>query len=447
MARRDRNRAAVLLWETALNETDNQPADMLVEMHNTVHKEIPFPGVFTCADGNHGKAGGLDFYYHGSFNDPKNSLTREYGDGGEVDNFYSQNATPRVKREWGEKALLNQAMTRVRDLPGTYSTPPIRIGATLWCGIDHQRGYHPDPFWGGLLDVFRYPKYSYYVFKSQYDADYKLQGIKTGPMVYITNELTQESDNDVIIFTNCDEVRLTYMGKEIGTQKPESNYKGMPHPPVIFKNVFDFREIRRNWRNRTGIIEMVAEGIINGEVVCTEVKKYPERTTGVKLFVDNLDIALMADGSDFVPVRAKIVDNKGVMKVLASEYVFFEVEGPAEIIGCENTNANPMKTQFGVATALIKATTTPGKIKIKAHCQGLESDEIEIESHSVLIPLLQDASYNEAKMASKIASTLTIQDRKSISDCNELEKQISRLQLELTSKEQDIMELKSKIAQ
>ncbi|MGL4594124.1 MAG: NPCBM/NEW2 domain-containing protein, partial [Thermoguttaceae bacterium] len=185
IARRDRNRPAGLLWETALNETDNQPAEMLAEMHKTLHDEIPFPSVFSCTDGNHAKAGGLDFYYHGSMQDVQNSLTREYGDGGEVDNFGSQNATSRVPREWGEKALLEQAMIRYRDLPSIFGMPPKRIGATLWCGIDHQRGYHPDPFWGGLLDSLRIPKYSYDVFKSQYDADFVLDGIETGPMVVI----------------------------------------------------------------------------------------------------------------------------------------------------------------------------------------------------------------------------------------------------------------------
>ena len=62
------------------------------------------------------------------------------------------------------------------------------------------------------------------------------------------------------------------------------------------------------------------------------VKKYAERTTGVQVTVDDGGIGLVADGSDFVPIRATVVDNKGVPKVLASEYVYFQVEGPAEII-------------------------------------------------------------------------------------------------------------------
>ncbi|MDR0327151.1 MAG: NPCBM/NEW2 domain-containing protein, partial [Planctomycetaceae bacterium] len=243
MARRDRNHPAVLLWETSLNETDVLPVEMLKEMHAALHEEIPFPGVFSVGDSDHGRRAGFDVYYYANGDEPICSFTREYGDGGEVENFMSQNASTRVKREWGEAALLKQAMIRARDLPGIYGSSPKQIGATLWCGIDHERGYHPDSFWGGLLDGLRNPKYSYHVFKSQYDADFKLPGIETGPMIFIAHELTQISPSDVLILTNCEEVRLTWLGKEIGTQKPAEDYNKMPHPPVIFKDVFDFRVI------------------------------------------------------------------------------------------------------------------------------------------------------------------------------------------------------------
>jgi beta-galactosidase len=75
----------------------------------------------------------------------------------------------RINREWGEQPLLSQLMARAGGLATVYSAPPQRLGAALWAGIDHQRGYHPDPFRGGLLDLYRIPRYAYYLFKSQYD--------------------------------------------------------------------------------------------------------------------------------------------------------------------------------------------------------------------------------------------------------------------------------------
>lgn len=448
MVRRDRNRPAVLLWETALNETDDQPIPMLEEMHRVVHEEFPFPGAFTCADVDHAKLAGLDFYYHGSLEDDKCSLTREYGDGGEVDNFYSQNAMTRVKREWGEQAMLNQAMVRARDLNEIYATPPKRIGATVWCGIDHQRGYHPDPFYGGLLDLYRLPRYSYALFQSQYAPDFKLSGIRTGPMVFIAHELSQASAGDVTIFTNCEEVKLTWLGREIGTRGPEPGYPHMPHPPVVFPNVFDFHEISRDWRSRTQEIEMVAEGLIGGRVVCRQVKPYAERLTGIKLELDDARVALAADGSDFVPVRAVLVDNKGVPKVLSAEYVRFEIEGPGEVIAGPHPGANPMKTQFGVATALVRATTEPGEIRITASCHGLASDRLTIRSVPSPLPLLYDGEYASSSAAAKSATpgpragTGAPAAPAKPEEVARLEAEIKRLQLELVSKEQDIMEFR-----
>jgi len=449
MVRRDRNRPAVLLWETALNETDNQTIPMLKELHRITHEEFPYPGAFTVTDIDKAKKAEFDFFYHGGYNEDKCSFTREYGDGGEVDNFYSQNAMTRVKREWGEHAMLNNAIVRAKDLDGCFNTPPVRLGAALWCGIDHQRGYHPDPFWGGLLDVYRIPRYSYFLFKSQYDPDFKLKGIETGPMVYITHELTQESESDVIVYSNCQQIRLTWLGNVIGTIKPDSLLKHLPHAPFVFKNVFNFHVISKSWRERTNKIEMIAEGLIDGKVVCKQVKKYPERTTGIKLSVDSIGMSLVANGSDFVPVRASIVDNKGILKVLASEYVTFEIEGAGEIIGGQVNTINPMKTQFGTATILVRAGTKPGKIKIRAYTNGLKGDEIEFSSISAGLPLYYDEDYYKYSKSPDVGGKSVINNMKTQNtteqDLEKLRDENNVLRLKLTSKEQDIMELKSKI--
>ncbi len=444
MARRDRNRPAVLLWETALNETDHQPVSMLAEMHKALHEEIPFPGVFSVGDSDHARPAGFDVYYYARGDEPICSFTREYGDGGEVENFMSQNASSRVKREWGEHALLKQAMIRCRDLPGNFHPSRKQIGSTLWCGIDHQRGYHPDPFWGGLLDEFRNPKYSYYVFKSQYDPDFKLDGIVTGPMVFIAHELTQISPPDVTVLTNCEEVRLTWLGKEIGTKKPEDGYKNMPHPPVVFRNAFDFRVITSQWRNRTDEIEMIAEGLIDGKTVVVQKKKYAQRTTRIKLELDDCGVGVTADGGDFVPVRATAVDQHGTPKVLASEYVSFIVDGNGELIGGP-PQLNPMKTEFGVATALVRPTTKSGPIRIRAFSDGLiPSDALIIPTNKSPLPLLYDAEF--AAASKKPAQGIIVHvgaTKTGNTDVENLQREVDRLKLEAVGREQELMELRS----
>jgi beta-galactosidase len=452
MVRRDRNRPSVLLWETALNETDAQPLSMLKEMHRIVHEEFPFPGAFTATDARLAKPAGFDFYYWGGAGDSKCSFAREYGD--EVDNFFSHNAMVRVNRAWGEAPLLNQALIRAHDLDEVFSTPPGQIGAALWCGIDHQRGYHPDPFWGGLLDVFRIPRYSYYLFQSQYDPGFKLEGIQTGPMVYIAHELTQISGSDVVVFSNCEEVRLTWLGKVIGTQKADVSPGHAPHPPVIFKNVFNFHELTKSWGddNSARNIEMTAEGIIDGQVVCRQSKKYPERTSRLQLTLDDAGIGLVADGSDFVPIRATVVDNKGIPKILASEYVRFEIEGDGEIIGGEFNHANPMKTEMGTATALVRAGTHPGIIRVRASADGLTSaEEISIQAVAPDLSLLYDATYAVSAKTAAMPSRKTDPSQPSASapagNFQKAQEEIRRLKLEITSRDQTIMKLRGDVQQ
>jgi len=133
LVRRDRNRPSLLLWETALNETPDQLPRVLTNMQRAAHDEFPFPGMFTVADVDEGKKGGFDFYYFGSSQGPQNTFSREYGDGGEVENFTSQNAMTRVKREWGEQALLGQALIRAHGLPDVFAARPSTWGQP--CGL------------------------------------------------------------------------------------------------------------------------------------------------------------------------------------------------------------------------------------------------------------------------------------------------------------------------
>ncbi|GKX28809.1 beta-galactosidase [Vallitalea longa] len=447
MVRRDRNRPSVLYYEIVLNETLNHPVSVIKEMHEIVHEELPYTSTLTAGDMDLGKKADLDFYFTGGKQENvKCTYQREYGDGGEVDNWISQNAATRVNTCWGEQALINQLLKRARQLDELYKTKPTRIGGSLWCGIDHQRGYHPDPFLGGLLDVYRIPRYSYYLYKSQYDADFHLDGIKTGPMIFIAHELTQISGRDVYIITNCDSVRLYWAGKDYGIAEPIDDFKWMPHPPIVFRDVFDFNVIATKYRDITNNLEMVVEGIVDSKVVCRRVKKYPERLTGVKLEIDDQGIDLIADGSDFVPVRAVLVDNKGIKKVLSSEYVHFTIEGEGNVIGNEVNYANPMKTQFGVATALIRSTTRPGSIKVKAYVNGLSSDEITINSIKPYMPFIYDDRYvNRTDEDDSTLPTIIKNEPNDINDMQELNNEIKRLKLLLTSKEQDIMELMGKI--
>ena len=413
MIRRDRNHASVLMWEPILNET-RYPLDFALEALQITKDEYPYPGRPVAAADVHSE--GVKEHYDVVYGWPGDDVkgvarqcifTREFGEN--VDDWYAHNNNNRASRSWGERPMLVQALSLAKSYDEMYQTNGQFIGGAQWHPFDHQRGYHPDPYWGGIFDAFRQPKYAYYMFRSQTADNLNHPLAESGPMVYIAHEMSQFSDKDVVVFSNCDSVRLSIYDGTRSWTKPVVHAKGhMPNAPVVFENVWDFWEARgysyvqKNWQK----VNLVAEGIRNGEVVCTTKKMPSRRSTKLQLRVDYQNSPLVADGSDFIVVVAEVTDDSGNVRRLAKENVVFTVEGEGEIIGDATIGANPRAVEFGSAPVLIRSTRKAGKIKVKARVQyeGTHAPtpaEIEFES----VPSLLPACFTEQTRQTDAAST------------------------------------------
>ena len=265
------------------------------------------------------------------------------------------------------------------------------------------------------MDNFRQPKYSYYMFKAQRPAQKNDALIaESGPMVYIANAMTPFSPADVTIYSNCDSVLLTYCkdGKRYSYKK-QPHAQGMPSPIITFKDVFhvmDDKELSRNKKQADSYL--LAEGYVNGKLVATHQVKPARRASKIKLFLDNEGTVLHADGSDQVTVIAAITDDEGNIKRLNNEHILFTVEGEASLIGSEETFTNPVAVQWGTAPIVIRSTTTPGKIRIKASVvwQGKTTPIdgiLELESVKAEYPLIADEK--EAKAMRTKEHTMSLQ--------------------------------------
>jgi len=384
MVRRDRNHPSVLLWEPILNETD-YPDYFAKRVHETVHAEYPFPGCFTACDNTALGFDNFDVLY-GLFNKPEEYaahrqciFTREWGDN--VDNFNSHNSPSRVSRAWGEAPQLVQLWHYALPIyaPDCYDTfyraPKQLVGGCLWHPFDHQRGYHPDPFFGGIMDAFRQPKYSYWLFASQRDPALILPKVESGPMVKIVHDQSPFSAADVVVVSNCEEVRLIVNngdkqelapGSVVLTQKPIHD-GGLPHPPVVFRNAFAFTKLKELSRiGKYGVAGMVAEGLIGGRVVAREVCRPAMRPVRLKLEADHRGLPLVADGSDLITVIASLVDDAGTVKHLNDGAVRFTVSGAGRLVGDGSSGANLKDLRWGTAPALIRASGQPGVVTIQA---------------------------------------------------------------------------------
>ncbi len=370
MIRRDRNHPSVLVWEPILNET-RFPLDFSLEALKITKEEFPYPGAPVAAGDLHSE--GVSEHYglvYGWPNDEgkvKQSIfTREFGEN--VDDWYAHNNNNRASRSWGEQPQLVQALSLAESYGAMFHTTGQFIGGAQWHPFDHQRGYHPDPYFGGISDAFRQPKYAFEMFKSQVDPQISHPVAERGPMVFIAHEITPFSGKDVVVFSNCDSVRLIVYETDTLMQKVERVAGGIPYAPLLFKNIFDFWEmrehsyVRKNWQK----VSIVAEGLIDGKVVARSKKMPSRRSTKLRLYLDGKGTSLVADGSDFVTVIAEVTDDNGNVRRLAKDRILFTVTGEATIIGDETIGANPREVEFGSAPILIRSTTRHGKIKVNA---------------------------------------------------------------------------------
>ena len=411
VVRRDRNHPSVWLWEPILNETW-YPADFAKNTRDIVDAEYPYPYCYSGSDSEARGHENFPVYFAHPANmqdaskeiDPtKTYFTREWGDN--VDDWSSHNSPSRVARNWGEQPMRVQAQHYacpyypVTSYDVLYKQSPQHVGGCLWHSFDHQRGYHPDPFYGGLMDVFRQPKYSYYMFMAQRPAVKNDRNAGSGPMVYIAHEMTPFSGKDVTVYSNCDEVRLTFnKGGKTYTYKKDKNRPGMPSPVITFPDVYDFMVDKAFSRTqKQDDVYLLAEGLIAGKVVATHKVVPARRPEKILLWMDNEGTDLKADGSDFVTVVAAVADKNGNIKRLNNYNIRFSIEGEGRLLGGPGVLANPVPVKWGTAPVLVQSTLKPGKIRITASVlfEGSQmpiSGELEFESKPSVFPLVYDAA-------------------------------------------------------
>ncbi|MEG2854927.1 glycoside hydrolase family 2 TIM barrel-domain containing protein [Bacteroides sp.] len=468
LVRRDRNHPSLFIWEPVLNET-HFPQDYAHRAKQCVDEEFPYEKALSAIDpGSKGSevfpvifthpqavSGGKSSIYNAGNIDPaKMYFTREFGDN--VDDWNSHNSNSRVHRSWGEVPMLEQAVHYASPsytytcLETLYEAGKHHVGGTLWHAFDHQRGYHPQPFYGGIMDAFRQPKTSYYLFMAQ-RPPVKNDALPaaTGPMVYVANEMTPFSPADITVYSNCPEVRLTVFadGKRYEYHRSQSSLK-MPSPIITFKDAYHFMELKALARaGKQKDIFLLAEGLIDGKVVATHKRIPSKRPTTLRLRIDDDGCPLKADGSDIVTVIAEVVDKDGAVKRLNHTSVKFTVTGEGRLLGDETIEANPVDAHWGSAPILLQATGKPGKITIRAEVFGhgvhsIAADELVYTSVPASGKYLTLQGEEEQSSVTPTVATGTTQanssEVKSLKEeVDQLRKRLSEYELREVERQQD----------
>lgn len=373
LIRRDRNHASVYAWEVSLNESwmDEYFIDSLC---NIAHSE--YPGCYTAGWQEYGYNIYLQARQHRQqhYTKPQKPYNvSEYGDW----EYYAQNAglnqdnwdnlkeeerTSRQLLSDGEARLLQQVTNIQEAHNDNFNTPAFADG--YWVMWDYNRGYTNDLEASGIGSIDRLPKFSYYFYQSQRNANEVSDLYSCGSMVKIASYWQANSPLNVKVYSNAQEVELFLNGKSLGKQLPDKNHisNNLAHPPFTFNT------------DKFEAGELVALAYINNEVVSTDTVKTPLSPVAIALKVDKSGLEPKAGVNDVVFVYASIVDKNGTTVPTNGQLILWNIEGDAQIL-----NQDPTVTEAGISTALVKIGNSKEEIKITGKFLSLKSDSVSIK--------------------------------------------------------------------
>ncbi|MDB4293163.1 DUF4982 domain-containing protein [Maribacter sp.] len=255
------------------------------------------------------------------------------------------------------------------------------LGVAVWTAHDYQsfkpnRGLYPRR----IFSMYREPNPVYYWYQSE---------LLNSPMVYIADPDVSETA-EVLVFSNCEKVQLYQDGILIATQTPDHNSDRLHinHPSFTFNY---------DWQ----LGKLTAKGLQNGKVVAEYETAKATAPYQLKLVFEDDNRPFKASGYDIKMVKAYIQDKAGNRIKNDSTKVTFSVKGAGKLVGNEEIGANPNQAYRGVASGLIKSTTTAGNIRIKAMAKGLKSSEVSITTvtYQPIKTIQEGVAFREIKEA------------------------------------------------
>jgi beta-galactosidase len=175
-------------------------------------------------------------------------------------------------------------------------------------------------------------------------------------------------EEDVEVYSNCEEVELVLNGKSLGSK---------PHPAD---------DAPRNWRVPFEAGAIRAIGRNKGQTVATHELRTAGKPAKIMLAADRGRLA--RDWDDVVYVTASVVDANGVLVPGADQLIAFRTTGPGVIAAVDSAdNASHESFQAserhafqGQCLAIVKARAGSGRIAVTASSPGLASATVNIEA-------------------------------------------------------------------
>lgn len=219
----------------------------------------------------------------------------------------------------------------------------------------------------GEVDAMRIPKDGFFAHKVIWDG--WVEPKKTGIHLIGHWNYKPGVKKDVYVVATGDKVELQLNGKSLGYGKRSEGFN------YTFKDVI--------WK--AGVLKAISYDVQGKKLAETSLST-AAAAFAIRLKLIKSNAALKADGADAIIAEVEVVDKNGKRCPTALDMINFELSGPAEwrggiAQGPDNyILSKSLPVECGVNRVIIRSSTSPGKIVLKANAAGLKSAELSFQS-------------------------------------------------------------------
>jgi beta-galactosidase len=241
-----------------------------------------------------------------------------------------------------------------------YNATPNLLGGFVWTGFDYRGEPTPFNWWPsvtshfGIMDLCGFPKDNFWYYQAWWSDK---------PVLHLFPHWNWEPGKDVAVWvhSNCEAVELFVNGKSVGRKEV-------------------LKDLHLEWTVPYQPGKITAYGYKGGKVVMKAERKTAGAAARVVLTAERVQ--------DIVMLKAEVFDRDGVAVPKAGNLIFFDVEGPAEVIGVGNGNPTShepdkalyRKTFNGLAQAIVQIKRgASGAVTITARSEGLVSGKVTLK--------------------------------------------------------------------
>lgn len=241
-------------------------------------------------------------------------------------------------------------------------------GQFMWTGWDYLG--EPTPYayparssYFGIIDLAGFPKDIYYMYQSEWTEKDVLH------IFPHWNWIEGQTVDLWCYYNNADEVELFVNGRSEGIRRKADSHQFH----VMWQVEFQPGEIK--------VVARKDGKDVRSKTVRTAGAPYAIRLTPDRATIDS-------DGKSLCFVTVEVTDKDGNLCPLATNQIFFDIDGEAVIAGVDNGcqtslerfKANNRKAFFGKCLVVLQSTKKAGDITLTAKSAGLEKAVLSVDS-------------------------------------------------------------------